>query len=347
MSEEIVYGEFGKWVNCKFKSQIVDGWKLTNFLLGLDVNLLTGYVFYLLYQVGYVSERLEGTEWIDYLFDFDIVSIIVDLFGNREPLDIPVLKRKDGFRTGILPISFYMDPALQKFGGKTAAEERDSLITPHKWPYPKGLTTEPHCEDAFFVIDPRIIQEHGEKFQKEKEIARNLAGKDIYFSPEEVAKEYISSRVNRSKLNAEWKEIRNKAIKKLMREYPDIHFFLTRSMNEIEVRDLKVARLQAEKKLQDEQYKDAIRDAGEICEGLLKLVYGKEFRWGDFWKRKQDIERLFGRDISRDFITVRELRNKYSHAGHGEPKRDEALKAVGRTNLVLNYFLDKSGETRG
>ena len=62
MSEEIVYGEFGKWVGCEFQGHIVDGWKLTNSLLGLDVNLLTGYVSYLLYQVGYVSGRLEEPE---------------------------------------------------------------------------------------------------------------------------------------------------------------------------------------------------------------------------------------------------------------------------------------------
>ena len=343
MSEEIVYGEFGKWVECEFKSQIVDGWKLTNSLLGLDTNLLTGYVFYLLYQVGYVSDRLEGTEWIDYLLDFDIVSIIVDLFGNRELVDIPVLKRKDGFRMGIYPISLHMDPALEKFGGKTAAETRHSLITPHKWPHPKGFTIPPECEDAFFVIDPRIIQEHGEKFQKEKEIAKNLARKDVYLSPEEVAKEYIPNRVNRSKLNAEWKEIRNKAIKELTGKHPDIHFFLTRSMNEIEVHNLRVAAIKAEKKVQNGQYKDAIRDAGEICEGLLQLVYGKEFRPKDFWERKEDIARLFGRDMATDFINIRDVRNTYSHAGSGEPKRDEALKAVMRTSMILKYFLEKSG----
>jgi len=277
------------------------------------------------------------------------VSIIVDLFGNgnREP-EVKVLKRKNGFRMGIVPVSVHLDPALQKFGGKTATKMRHDLTTLHKWPYPKGLTTPPKCEDAFFVIDPRIIQGYREKFQKEKETARNLAGKDIYLSPEEVAKEYIPSQVSRSKFNAEWKEIRNKAIKELTRKNSDIRFFLTRSMNEIEVHNLKVAEIQAEKKLQEGRYKDAIRDAGEICEGLLQLVYGKEFRSGDFWKRikDKDIERLFGRDISRDFITVRELRTKYSHAPSRKPKRDEAFKAVKRTNLILNYFLDKSGAAR-
>jgi hypothetical protein len=345
MSEEIVYGEFGKWVECEYQSHIVHGWKLTNSLLGLDVNLLTGYVSYLLYQVGYVNDRLEGREWIDYLLDFDIVCIMVDLFGNKEPQP-EFLKRKDGFRMGIVPVSVHLDRDLHKFGGKTAAETRHELITPHRTPF--GLTIEPECEDAFFVVDPRIIQEHGEKFQKEKEIAKNLAGKDVYLSPEEVAKEYIPNRVNRSELNAEWKEIRNKAIKELTGKHPDVHFFLTRSMNEIEVHNLRIAAIEAEKKLQNGQYKDAIRDAGEICEGLLKLVYGNEFQLRDFWEEgENDIEKLFGRDIFQDFIAVRELRNKYSHAPIKKPKRDEALKAVMRTNMILKYFLDKSGAARG
>jgi len=375
MSEEIVYGEFGKWIDCEFSGELVRGWTLANALLCLDINLLIGYAIYVLSKAGYsrvnlsfepaesdefkllfraLSEQRKTPqrmkEWVHFLLDEDIVDTMVTIFGNKEPPEEILERKKDSSRLGILPVPFHLDPDLEIFGGKRAAEWREEKI----YPYQLGgrgvlkFTYETDCKDAFLLLDPRIIERNAEGFLKEKEIARKLVKKDIYLSPREVARRYIPDAGQRATLDDEWREIREKAIMELTMDDPNVRLFLLRSMKEQKVNDLTRMVTEATLKVRSGRYKDAIRDCGEICEKLFKLLYGKQYRGGEFWKHDKDlVEKDFGNHVVRDFMVVMNLRNKYSHAVDKNPNREEAYEAVDRVELIAKRFLIKSRGVRG
>lgn len=362
MSEEIVYGEFGKWIECEFCGKLMDGWRLGNRLLCLDVNLLIGYALFILSHVGYSLEKpkepdkygnsgilfhifvkqretpKEIEEWINFLCSEDIVYTMVTMFGNQEPRQETV-ERQDGFRLTIAAIPVHLDPELEMFGGKRAAEWKQHAVAEQ---------SDGRINGGFFLIDPRIVEENGEGFQREKEIAKNLVGQDIYLSPEELAERYIPDRDRRFNFSAQWREIREKAIMELTADNPDVRLFLLRSMNEQEVLDIQRMLTLADIKTRSRKYKDAIRDCGEICERLFKFLYRKEYRGKDFWRLDKNlIENDFGTNILNDFKTVMNLRNDYSHASKKKPNRDETYEAISRTELIFKRFLVKSGRAKG
>jgi len=374
MNEDIVYGEFGKRVDCEFSGELVDGWRLFNALLCLDVNLLIGYAIYVLSKAGYsrVNLRFEQAvvdkfellcralseqsktpqkreEWIDFLLNEDIVDTMVNIFGNKEPPEEFLESKKDSFRLGILPVSYHLDPHLEVFGGERAAEWRRKKIYSYQLGGRTGpkFTYETGCKDAFLIIDDRIIEKNPESFPRQKEIARKLAKRDIYLSPREVAERYIPNRSERKKINCEWREIREKAIIELTMDAPNVRLFLLRSMKEQEVIDLQRMVIEASLKVRSRKYKDAIRDGGEICERLFKLLYRKQYRGGKFWERDKDLlEKDFGNQIVTDFTTVMNLRNKFSHASKKKPNREDAYEVIDRVELIVRRFLIKS-EVKG
>lgn len=374
MTEEVVYGEFGKWVNCEFNGGLVRGWILVNALLCLDVNLLIGYAIYVLSKTGYsrvnlsfkpadsdefelllraLSEQRKTPqgmkEWMHFLLNEDIVDTMVTIFGNKEPPEEILERKRDSSRLGILPVPFQLDPDLEIFRGKRADEWRRKMIHYYQVGGRGGprFTYETDCKDAFLLLDPRIIERNAENFLKEKEIARKLAKKDIYLSPREVAKRYIPDGGERAKLDAEWREIREKAIIELTKDNPNVRLFLLRSMREQKVLDLRRMVTEAEVKVRSRKYKDAIRDCGEIYERVFRLLYEKQFRLREFCKGDKDlVEKDFGHKIVSDFMTVMNLRNQYSHAGDKKPSREEAIIAVNGAGLIVKLFLVKSGGAR-
>jgi len=287
-------------------------------------------------------------EWVDFLLEKDIVDTMVTIFGNREPPEEFLERKKENFRLGILPIPFHLDPDLETFGGKRAAEWRQKKIHPYELGGALKFIYETDCKDAFLLLDPRIIERNAGAFLKEKEIARKLVKKDIYLSPEEMARRYVPDADQRKKLNDGWREIREKAIMELTMNDPNVRLFLLRSMKEQEVNDLTRMVTEATLKVRSGRYKDAIRDCGEVCERLFKLLYGKRYRGGEFWERDKDlVEKDFGNHVVRDFMIVMNLRNEYSHAGDKKPNREEAYEAVDRVELIAKRFLIKSRGVRG
>jgi hypothetical protein len=293
------------------------------------------------YESGYKKEE----EWTDSFLNIDSVYNMVQLFGNREPEEI-VMRRKDGFRLGFVPISVHLASNLEEYGGKWASEWRRSMIEGSPSSGKIMIPLEPRADEALFLIDPRLIEKDEENFRIEKGVSQKLTGKDVYLSPIELIERYIPDRSIRSKVSGEWKNIREEAIKRITREYSEVRFFLLRSMNKSQIEKLKEKLLQAEIKERNRKYKDAIRDAGEVAERLLKLVFGQENGWKQLSDLRNKIWDDFSQGVFENLKIIKKLRNKYSHAGSEEPKSYECYEVLSNARTILGVFLEKSGTSQ-
>ncbi len=322
-------------------------------------NMLDAYVKLAFLQAGYVplglleiaeEEVAEGKgdpkalakeitmEFIDDLLKGEDKGITVDEYINLENPKECVRVMLFSFQPNV-----WNDEVILGWWNE---EERDKLIEEFTEPV-HGYNFE--NMSLLMVVDPltyRLAKEFVRRLKQELE--GKLEG-NILLSTHELLSLLA---LDREKFEADWSNLREKAVEKLKEKYPflAIHDEIWRIRRA--ERDIKEARAKiARESLREVDCEEIIRNVGLSIESLLGVLYHwfrhavpPDMTFGQLLNSlRDDIINEFGEDMYNDLAFIAEKRNLASHPKPVKLSYEDVLKVVKKAELFQRLLLHKIG----
>lgn len=211
----------------------------------------------------------------------------------------------------------------------------------------EGLVEEYNKSDFNYVLVHPLLRRRDKKtFREVKKQTKELTDQDFLFSADEFAFRFIPDKQKRFLAEENWVSIREGIIKDLQKRYP----IIIRATHDKQIKDAGKSLRKARLRHEERDFKDAIRDAGYACEGLLRVWYyihkleepEERMGLGDLLSPlKTVILEEFGKGIYNDIDFIRYWRNKVIHPPLVKPDEASTLIVVKKAELFYELFNKK------
>jgi hypothetical protein len=197
-------------------------------------------------------------------------------------------------------------------------------------------------EQTLFIINPISESIDREIFLKAKERIKTCASDDILLSTYELINRFIKKSEEQKIVENGWNKLFNKAVSDFKSKYP----YIIDCEEKTKIEKIKNNLKNAKAKLNSDNFEDAIRDAGIVCEAILEILGRKqgltreesknyEFLLGQLGSY---INQEYGKEVHDDLDFIKKWRNSVSHPHEQSPNKNNATQVVRRAELFFELF---------
>lgn len=319
-----LYGDVLDLYNLELQATLGTAGQIFEDLKRLDKGLFNTYVAFILAKAGYDieapelwedSSKIELEDWhraCDYLADFLFETGSQDVWGETYK------RGKERIHVTFLD-TFY----TTEFSDITKRLDREST--------------------NLVIVHPRTARQVKNEFYRLRRECEAYGDTVRVISTGELLQRLISDERRQKLVENEWELIREQVLSDLTKSWPVIAVQRHRKLYD----ESKKLLAQARAKLDMDQCRDSVRDAGLACEGFLKIMTSM-FEPDKLKDRPEfsDMIQILGRyippelgeDTLDDLELIRQWRNRASHVEYAPPDYADAMKVVMKTELFVRLF---------
>ncbi len=361
MNESIpVYGEFGRWPNEKFVTDLVTAHDLGGKLILFDAHLLFGYICFVMARAGYslkeiglidkwkVKEQKTTSftkdNWINFLLGLEVVPWVI---YRERPVRVAIpcslgarYSAKADVSEILLEIVFNWEMRyIETKSAPGVAKNTAGYIQERLWKLYPDL-----AKRRLVLFDPRLNVHNTITVVKEAKIEASSI-----LSAEELAQHFIEEPAHVEKVESEWGAIRDKAIADFSHQYPVLRWFIVRCLDSEKIRLTGEELLDARQLINHGKFREALSKTGTAIERLVYVICQRESR--DFRKLLQENKKMIMEEFSENFYNDLHLIYNWRLCGHPEyvaprPFRNPTLvnahEVMDRAWTCYNMFQVKS-----